>query len=53
MFDPHTWQNPDTLMLNLMNTILGLAIVLVAAAMAWKGVRACRHGDGENTRHRN
>ena len=53
MFDPHIWQNPDTLMVNLMNTILGLTVVLVAAAIAWKLVRECRRGNGENARHRN
>jgi hypothetical protein len=47
MFDLHTWQNPETLMLNLMNSMLGLAIVVVAAAIGWKLVRS--HRDKEST----
>lgn len=47
MFDLRTWQNPETLMLNLMNTILGVAIILVVAGIAWKAVRQHRHVDSE------
>lgn len=48
MFDLRTWQNPDTLMLDVMNTILGLAIVLAAAAIGWKAIRDQRHENKES-----
>ncbi len=44
MFDPSNWQNADTLMLNLMNSLLGLAVPLALAAIAWKLRKECRSG---------
>lgn len=49
MFDLQNWQNPETLMLNLMNSMLGLAIIAVAVAIGWKLVRIHRGVDKEST----
>ena len=35
MFDWANWQNPETLMLNLMNAALGLALVAWLARLGW------------------
>ena len=49
MLDLLKWHIPETLPLNLMNALLGLAVVLAAASIGWRVFRECRKADPEET----
>ncbi|MGA2081871.1 MAG: hypothetical protein ABSH53_14865 [Holophaga sp.] len=48
MFDLLNWHNLECLPLNLMNALLGLAVILLAAGIGWRVVRGCRKADPED-----
>jgi hypothetical protein len=43
----------QTLPLNLMNALLGLAVLLAAAGLCWRVFRECRKADPEDVRKGN
>jgi hypothetical protein len=48
MLDLGNWQNPATLMVNLMNAALGLAVLLLAAGIGWRLFRESRRTDKDH-----